>query len=60
MFSGLQAMGGTRIIYTAKHSCGFLAWRTKTDYNYSAGYTQDGETVPCAHTANDAHASQGD
>ena len=40
-----KAMGGTRIVLTAKHSCGFLAWRTKTAYNYSAGFTPDGTDV---------------
>jgi alpha-L-fucosidase len=29
-----KAMGGSRIIYVAKHGCGFAAWRSKTDYKY--------------------------
>ena len=40
-----KAMGGTRIVLTAKHSCGFLAWRTKTAYNYSVAFTPDGTDV---------------
>ena len=43
-----KAMGGTRIVYTAKHSCGFLAWKTKTAYNYSVGFTPDGTDVVAA------------
>ena len=33
-------MGGSRIVFTAKHSCGFLAFRTKSSYNYSIAHTQ--------------------
>ena len=29
-----KAMGGTRIVLTAKHSCGFLAWKTNTTCEY--------------------------
>ena len=43
-----KAMGGTRIVFTAKHSCGFLAWKTKTAYNYSVGFTPDGTDVVAA------------
>ena len=43
-----RAMGGTRIVLTAKHSCGFLAWKTRTDYNYSVGFTPDGTDVVAA------------
>lgn len=31
-----MAMGATRFIYTAKHGCGFVAWKTLTNYSYSA------------------------
>ena len=43
-----KAMGGTRIVLTAKHSCGFLAWKTNTTYKYSAGFTPDGTDVVAA------------
>ena len=46
--STCKAMGGTRIVLTAKHSCGFLAWKTKSAYNYSVGFTPDGTDVVAA------------
>eukprot|EP01049_Picozoa_sp_SAG25_P008245 SAG25_NODE_728_length_5697_cov_2.400322_1_plen_427_part_00 len=46
--STCKAMGGTRIVFTAKHSCGFLAWKTKTQYNYSVGFAPDGVDVVAA------------
>lgn len=43
-----RAMGGTRMVFTAKHSCGFLAWRSNSGYNYSVGFTPDGTDVVAA------------
>ena len=54
-----KAMGGTRIVLTAKHSCGFLAWRTKTGYNYSVGFTPDGTDVVAAFVSSARSAGLG-
>ena len=39
--STCKAMGGTRMIYVAKHGCGFAAWKSKTTYNYSVTQAPD-------------------
>ena len=40
--STCKAMGGTRMIYVAKHGCGFAAWKSKVKaYNYSVTQAPD-------------------
>ena len=36
-----KALGGSRIIYVAKHGCGFAAWRSQVEYNYSVTQAPD-------------------
>ena len=44
-----KAMGGTRIIYVAKHGCGFAAWKSKVSaYNYSVANIDGGVDVVAA------------
>jgi len=41
------AMGCTRFVYTAKHSCGFLTWKSTlpaSTYNYSVEYASAGSS----------------
>ena len=47
--STCKAMGGTRIIYVAKHGCGFAAWKSKVSgYNYSVSNIAGGVDVVAA------------
>ena len=46
--STCKAMGGTRMIYVAKHGCGFAAWKSKVDYNYSVAQAPDQTDVVAA------------
>ena len=42
-------MGGSRIIYVAKHGCGFAAWKSKVSaYNYSVANIDGGVDVVAA------------
>ena len=47
--STCKAMGGTRMIYVAKHGCGFAAWKSKVSaYNYSVANIDGGVDVVAA------------
>ena len=44
-----KAMGGTRMIYVAKHGCGFAAWKSNvTNYTYSVSNAPDQTDVVAA------------
>jgi alpha-L-fucosidase len=47
-------MGGSRIIYTAKHSCGFLAFSSKSKYNYSIAETEHPDVDVAKHVVESA------
>jgi hypothetical protein len=46
--STCKAMGGTRMIYVAKHGCGFAAWKSEVAYNYSVANAPDQTDVVAA------------
>ena len=46
--STCKAMGGSRMIYVAKHGCGFAAWKSKVAYNYSVTNAPDQTDVVAA------------